>query len=100
MSGRSAGSGELHHLPHDHDVNLVITSVNADAYCSERAQELEWAVRPGHTLRSPDLGELPTLVCRTQRNGLRIEVYVGGRPRIGRDLCGGYTGGELAVAGA
>jgi tRNA A-37 threonylcarbamoyl transferase component Bud32 len=86
--------------PHDHDANLVVTGVNADAYCSERARELEWAVRPGHTLRSPDLGQRPTLVCRTQRNGLRIEVYDGGRQRIGRDLCGRYSGSELAVAGA
>jgi serine/threonine-protein kinase len=86
--------------PHDHDANLVVTGVDAHAYCSERAHELSWSVRPGHKLQSPDLGERPTLVCRARRAGLRISVYDDGRQQIGRDLCGRYAARELAVAGA
>jgi serine/threonine-protein kinase len=86
--------------PRDHDANLVVTGVDADAYCSERARELDWSRRAGRTLRSPDLGEQPTLVCRTQDDRLRIEVYDGGRQRIGRDLCHQYSARELAAAGA
>jgi len=86
--------------PRDHDANLVVTGVDADAYCSDRARELDWSLRAGRTLRSPDLGVQPTLVCRTQDDRLRIEVYDGGRQRIGRDLCHQYSASELAAAGA
>jgi serine/threonine protein kinase len=86
--------------PHDHDANLVVTGVDADAYCSERAQELAWSVRPGHKLRSPDRGERPTLVCRARRDGLRIAVYDDGGQQIGRDLCDRYTTKQLGLAGA
>lgn len=85
--------------PRDHDANLVVTGVDADAYCSERARELDWSPRAGRRLRSPDLGEQPTLVCRTQHDRLRIEVYDGGRQRIGRDLCHQYSASQLAAAG-
>ena len=77
--------------PRDHDANLVVTGVDADAYCSDRARALDWSIRSGRTLRSPDLGEQPTLVCRTQYDRLRIDVYDGGRQRIGRDLCHQYS---------
>ena len=83
--------------PDDHDANLVITGVAADAYCSERARTLSWSVREGHKLRSPDLGQHPTLVCRTQRDGLRIEVYDDGQQQIGQDLCGGYAANQFAA---
>jgi tRNA A-37 threonylcarbamoyl transferase component Bud32 len=86
--------------PRDHDANLVVTGVDADAYCSNRARALDWSLRAGRTLRSPDLGKRPTLVCRTQHDRLRIEVYDGGRQRIGRDLCHEYSASELAAAGA
>jgi hypothetical protein len=86
--------------PRDHDANLVVTGVDADAYCSNRARALDWSIRAGRTLRSPDLGKRPTLVCRTQYDRLRIEVYDGGRQRIGRDLCHEYSASELAAAGA
>jgi serine/threonine protein kinase len=86
--------------PRDHDANLVVTGVDADAYCSQRARELDWSLRAGRTLRSPDLGERPTLVCRTRDDRLRIEIYDGGRQRIGRDLCHQYSASELAAAGA
>jgi tRNA A-37 threonylcarbamoyl transferase component Bud32 len=86
--------------PHDHDANLVVTGVDADAYCSERAQELAWSVRPGHKLRSPDRGERPTLVCRARRDGLRIAVYDDGGQRIGRDLCDRYSTRQLGLTGA
>ena len=85
--------------PRDHDANLVVTGVLADAYCSDRARELDWSRRAGRTLRSPDLGEQPTLVCRTRQDRLRIEVYDGGRQRIGRDLCQQYSASQLAAAG-
>jgi serine/threonine-protein kinase len=86
--------------PTDHDANLVVTGIDAHAYCAERAQELRWSFRFGHKLRSPDLGEHPTLVCRTRRDDLRIAVYDDGRQRIGRDLCDRYDAGELSVADA
>ncbi|HWJ45550.1 MAG TPA: serine/threonine-protein kinase [Gaiellaceae bacterium] len=86
--------------PHDHDANLVVTGVDANAYCAARARALAWAVRPGQKLRSPDLGQRPTLVCRTSRDGLRIEVYDDGRQQIGRDLCGDYAVSKLAVQDA
>jgi serine/threonine-protein kinase len=84
----------------DHDANLVVTGVEAHAYCSERAQELAWSVRPGHALRSPDLGERPTLVCRARRGALRVTVYDDGGQRIGRDLCDRYAARQLDVTGA
>jgi hypothetical protein len=84
----------------DHDANLVVTGVKAHAYCSERAQEFGWSVRPGQALRSPDLGKRPTLVCRSRRGALRIAVYDGGGQRIGRDLCDSYAARELNLAGA
>ena len=83
--------------PSDHDANLVVTGVDADTYCSERADELTWSVRPGLQLRSPDLGQRPTLVCRTERDRLRIAVYDGGRQEIGRNLCHRYDAGEMAL---
>jgi hypothetical protein len=86
--------------PPDHDANLVVTGVDADAFCSERARELDWSIRAGRKLRSPDLGEQPTLVCRTRHDRLRIEVYDGGHQQIGRDLCDQYSASELAAAGA
>jgi tRNA A-37 threonylcarbamoyl transferase component Bud32 len=86
--------------PHDHDANLVVTGVDADSYCSERAQELAWSVRPGHQLRSPDRGERPTLVCHARRDGLRIAVYDDGGQRIGRDLCDRYSTRQLGLTGA
>ena len=83
--------------PRDHDANLVVTGIDADTYCAARARALAWTVRRGHKLRSPDLGQQPTLVCRARRDGLRIEIYDDGGQQIGRDLCGGYAVSELAA---
>jgi tRNA A-37 threonylcarbamoyl transferase component Bud32 len=86
--------------PADHDANLVVTGVDAHAYCAQRAQELAWSIRHGHALRSPDLGQRPTLVCRTRRDDLRIAVYDDGGQRIGRDLCARYAARQSAFADA
>ncbi len=73
--------------PSDHDANIVAHGVGADTYCSGRARELAWSTRPGFALRSPDLGEYLTVVCRGRDRGMRITIYDDGRQRIGRDLC-------------
>jgi tRNA A-37 threonylcarbamoyl transferase component Bud32 len=86
--------------PKDHDANLVVSGVDADTYCADRAQQLSWSIRPGLRLRSPDLRKRPTVVCRARREGLRITVYDDGHQQIGRDLCDRYATNELAVAGS
>jgi len=73
--------------PGDHDANVVAHGVGADAYCAGRARELAWSTRPGLALRSPDLGQELTVVCRGRDRGMRITIYDDGRQRIGRDLC-------------
>lgn len=73
--------------PSDHDANLVVRGVGADDYCASRARELAWETRAGFALRSPDLGQTLTVVCRARESALRITVYDDGGRRIGRDLC-------------
>jgi hypothetical protein len=86
--------------PSDHDANLVVSGVGANTYCARRARDLAWNVRPGFSLRSPDLREHPSLVCAAHVRGLRVAVYDDGRRRIGRDVCGTYRRDELASSGA
>jgi hypothetical protein len=83
--------------PRDHDANLVVTGVDAKAYCAERAQELEWSMRLGHKLRSPDLDEPLTIVCRTNGDDLRITVYDNGKRELGSSVCGRLPARQQAL---
>jgi serine/threonine protein kinase len=83
--------------PRDHDANIVVTGVDAKAYCAERAQSLKWNMRLGRKLRSPDLSEPLTVVCRSEAADLRITVYDNGRRELGSRVCGQVTTGEQAL---
>jgi serine/threonine-protein kinase len=83
--------------PHDHDANVVVTGIDAKAYCAERAQDLRWSMRLGRKLRSPDLAEPLTVVCSLEGSELRITVYDNGRREIGSRFCGRASTGELAL---
>jgi hypothetical protein len=83
--------------PRDHDANLVVTGVDAKAYCAERAQELEWSMRLGHKLRSPDLDEPLTIVCRANGDDLRITVYDNGKRELGNSVCGRLPARQQAL---
>jgi hypothetical protein len=73
--------------PRDHDANVVVTGIDAKAYCAERAQALRWTMRLGRHLRSPDLDEPLTVVCRTKGNELDITVYDNGHRELGSGVC-------------
>ena len=83
--------------PPDHDANVVVTGIDAKAFCAEHAQGLKWSMRLGRKLRSPDLAEPLTLVCRLDGSDLRISVYDNGRREIGSRFCGRVSTGELAL---
>jgi hypothetical protein len=83
--------------PRDHDANIVVTGIDAKAYCAERAQALRWSMRLGRKLRSPDLSEPLTVVCRSDDADLRIVVYDNGRRELGSRVCGQVTTGEQAL---
>lgn len=73
--------------PSDHDANIVVTGVDAKAYCTRNARALQWTVRNGRHLRSPDLDEPLSVVCRTTQNDLDITVYDNGQQNIGSSVC-------------
>ena len=73
--------------PTDHDANIVVTGVDAKAYCTRNARALQWTVRTGRHLRSPDLDEPLAVVCRTKQNDLDITVYDNGQQDIGSSVC-------------
>jgi eukaryotic-like serine/threonine-protein kinase len=81
----------------DHDANIVVTGIDAKAYCAERAQSLRWTMRLGRKLRSPDLSEPLTLVCRSEESDLRVAVYDNGKRELGNRVCGQVTTGEQAL---
>jgi hypothetical protein len=83
--------------PRDHDANVVVTGVDAKAYCAERARKLAWNMRLGYHLRSPDLDEPLTVVCRTKGPELRITVYDNGKRELGGTLCDGLAPREQAL---
>ena len=84
--------------PHDHDANVVVTGVDARAYCAEQAQRLAWTMRLGRRLRSPDLSEPLTVVCRRSHQELKITVYDNGRRELGVRFCDGAAmTNELAL---
>jgi tRNA A-37 threonylcarbamoyl transferase component Bud32 len=83
--------------PRDHDANIVVTGIDAKAYCAERAQTLRWTMRLGRRLRSPDLSEPLTVVCRSDDTDLRITVYDNGKRELGSRVCGQVTNGEQAL---
>jgi serine/threonine-protein kinase len=85
--------------PRDHDANIVVTGIDAKAYCAERAQSLKWTMRLGKKLRSPDLSEPLTLVCRREGSDLRITVYDNGKRELGSRVCGQVSTGEQALTG-
>jgi serine/threonine protein kinase len=73
--------------PSDHDANIVVTGIDAKAYCTRNARALQWTVRTGRHLRSPDLDEPLSVVCRTTQNDLDITVYDNGQQDIGSSVC-------------
>jgi tRNA A-37 threonylcarbamoyl transferase component Bud32 len=83
--------------PPGHDANLLVTGVDARAFCAERAQELSWSMRLGRKLLSPDLTEPLTVVCRTRRSDLKITVYDNGRREIGSRFCGRISTNAFAL---
>jgi serine/threonine protein kinase len=83
--------------PNDHDANIVVTGIDARAYCAERAQTLKWSMRLGRKLRSPDLSEPLTVVCRSEDTDLRVTVYDNGRRELGTQVCGQVTTGAQAI---
>jgi tRNA A-37 threonylcarbamoyl transferase component Bud32 len=83
--------------PPDHDANIVVTGIDAKAYCAKRAQNLKWTMRLGRKLRSPDLSEPLTVVCRSEDTDLRVTVYDNGRRQLGSRVCGQVTTGEQAL---
>jgi hypothetical protein len=83
--------------PNDHDANIVVTGVDAKAYCADRAQTLKWSMRLGRKLRSPDLSEPLTVVCRSEDADLRIVVYDNGRRELGTQVCGQVGTGAQAL---
>lgn len=83
--------------PHNHDANIVVTGIDAKAYCAERAQTLKWSMRLGRHLRSPDLSEPLSVVCHSEGTDLRITVYDNGRRELGTEVCGQVTTGAQAL---
>jgi serine/threonine protein kinase len=83
--------------PREHDANVVVTGVDAKAYCAEQAQKLAWTMRLGRELRSPDLTEPLTVVCRTTSSDLKITVYDNGRRELGSRFCGRVSVGERVL---
>jgi serine/threonine-protein kinase len=83
--------------PRDHDANVVVTGVDANAYCAQRARELAWTMRLGYHLRSPDLDEPLTVVCRAKAPALRITVYDNGQRELGASVCGRLSPAEQAL---
>ncbi len=83
--------------PRDHDANLVVTGVGARSYCAERARKLAWTMRPGLHLRSPDIDEPLSVVCRARGNDLRITVYDNGKRELGTSVCNEFAPAGQAV---
>lgn len=77
--------------PSGHDANVVVTGVDAKAYCAQNAQALQWTMRLGRHLRSPDINEPLAVVCRTQQDNLDITVYDNGRQELGSSVCDDLT---------
>jgi serine/threonine protein kinase len=83
--------------PRGHDANIVATGVDAKAYCAERAETLKWTMRYGRKLRSPDLSQPLTVVCRSEDPDLRVTVYDNGKRELGTRVCGQVTSNGLAL---
>ena len=83
--------------PRDHDANVVVSGVDARAYCADHAQRLRWTMRLGRKLRSPDLSEPLTVVCRRTHESLKITVYDNGNRELGGRFCGGAALNALAL---
>jgi hypothetical protein len=54
-------------------------------------------MRLGRKLRSPDLSEPLTVVCRSEDTDLRITVYDNGRRELGTQVCGQVSTGAQAL---
>jgi eukaryotic-like serine/threonine-protein kinase len=83
----------------DHDANLVVTGVKAKAYCNQRARELAWTVRNGRHLRSPDIDEPLSVVCRAKGGGLTVTVYDNGAQELGNSVCDAFPTAEQQAVG-
>jgi serine/threonine protein kinase len=77
--------------PRDHDANVVVTGVDAKAYCAENAQALQWTMRAGRHLRSPDIDEPLSVVCHAKADDLQITVYDNGQRELGSSVCDQLT---------
>ena len=88
---------------YQHDANVVIRGLRADAFCRSQAHVLRlegdrWTYRAGGELIAPDHGvDALGIVCRVHRRGLAATVYDSGAQRIGADVCSWYSSGGWRV---
>ena len=86
-----------------HDANVVIRGLHADAFCRSQAHVLRlegdrWTYRAGSELIAPDHGvNALGVVCRVRRGALAATVYDSGARRIGTDVCSWYATGGWRV---
>jgi hypothetical protein len=85
--------------PFEHDANIVVRGLGADAFCRAQAHVLQlegdrWSYRIGGELYAPDHGlSALRVVCRLRRGRLAATVYDSGSTRIGSDVCSWYASG-------
>ena len=77
----------------DHDANVVVRGVRAQAYCRRLAARLSsdgdvWGYRSGRRLYAPDHGEDAVgRVCRFHDRRMNVVVYDSGSQSIGESVC-------------
>jgi tRNA A-37 threonylcarbamoyl transferase component Bud32 len=86
--------------PYDHDANVIVRGIRADAYCRKLTRLLTsddevWSYRAGRVIYAPDHGEVSP-VCRFRDAGMRVAVYDSGSQEIGAGVCLSYSAGSLA----
>ena len=86
--------------PYDHDANVIVRGVRADAYCRKLTRLLTsddevWSYRTGRVIYAPDHGEVSP-VCRFRDAGMRVAVYDSGSQEIGTGVCLSYGASNLA----
>jgi serine/threonine-protein kinase len=91
--------------PADHDANVVVSGVDADAFCLHlvdklRADDQSWGYRTGRELLAPDKGNPAalTVVCRLERAKLHVAIYDDGHQQIAHTLCNEEFAGNWAEA--
>ena len=85
--------------PVDHDANVVVRGVGANAYCRDLARRLSgdsvWSYRVGRSLVAPDhavSGLSP--VCRFRDGAVSVAVLDSGSQSVGRDVCWAHLTGD------